>query len=74
MIVPGIVVQAAAPLANAVTMTIGGLPAAVTYAGLSATGLYQLNVTVPALAAGDHSVVATIAGIATQSGVLLKIS
>ena len=55
-------------------MTIGGLPATVSYAGLSATGLYKLNVTVPALAAGDLVVAANIAGISTQSGVPLKVS
>ena len=74
VVTPGILVQNAAPLANAVTMTIGGLTAPVTYAGISATGLYQFNVTVPALAAGDYAVAATIAGQSTQSGVLLKVS
>lgn len=73
VVTPGILVQTAAPLANSVTMTIGGVSATVSYAGLSATGLYQFNVTVPALAAGNHAVVATIAGQSTQSGVLLKV-
>jgi uncharacterized protein (TIGR03437 family) len=73
VVAPGILVQSAAPLANPLAVTIGGLSAPVSFAGLSATGLYQFNVTVPALAAGDHAVVATTAGLSTQSGVLLKV-
>lgn len=60
-------------MTNSVAITIGGVAAAVSFAGLSAPGLYQFNVTVPALANGDHAVVATIAGLPTQSGVLLKV-
>ena len=59
--------------ANAVTVTIGGIQAAVLFAGLVGPGLYQVNVTVPAgLGDGDHSVLAVIGGYSTQSGVLLK--
>jgi uncharacterized protein (TIGR03437 family) len=39
------------------TVTIGGQPAQVTFAGLVGPGLYQLNVVVPQVAAGDQPVV-----------------
>ena len=72
-VAPGLVLQTAAPLASVPTVTIGGVQANVTFAGLSSTGLYQLNVTVPNVSAGDQEVIAQIAGQKTQSGVLLKV-
>jgi uncharacterized protein (TIGR03437 family) len=72
VIAPGAAVQTAAPLVNAVTITIGGLMAPVSFAGLVGAGLYQFNVTVPSLSDGDQVVVAQIAGVSTPSGVLLK--
>ena len=56
----GQLVTAAAPLANPVTFTIGGQAAQVQFAGLVESGLYQFNVTVPALPNGDAAVVANI--------------
>ena len=72
-VAPGLVFSGANPVTNPVTVTIGGVAAPVAFAGLVSAGLYQLNVTVPVLGSGDHLVVAQVAGIATQSGVLLKI-
>ncbi len=46
-IAPGTVVQTAAPVKDSTTITIGGVTAPISFAGLSATGLYQFNVTVP---------------------------
>lgn len=69
----GIIVTQAARISQPVTVRIGGLPAP---AGgyLSGAGLYQLNVTVPAgLAAGDHPVVAEVAGQQTQQDVRITI-
>ncbi len=66
-------VAAATPLANDVQITIGGLAASVQYSGLVQAGLYQFNVTVPALPNGDAAVVATIGGMLTQKGVSLTI-
>ena len=66
-------VAAATPLANDVQITIGGQTASVQYSGLVQAGLYQFNVTVPALANGDAAVVATIGGLPTQKGVLLTV-
>lgn len=62
-------------LAYPVTVYIGGMQAKVTWAGLSAAGLCQLNVTVPAsLADGDAGVVAEIAGARTQANVFLTVA
>jgi uncharacterized protein (TIGR03437 family) len=56
-----------------VTITIGGLAPSVSFAGIAAAGLYQFNVTVPNLPDGDYPLLAQIAGLSTQSGVLLKV-
>jgi uncharacterized protein (TIGR03437 family) len=66
-------VTTAAPLANSVQVTIGGATATVVYAGLVGSGLYQFNVTVPNLPNGDATVVASIGGVSTQTGVSLTI-
>jgi uncharacterized protein (TIGR03437 family) len=71
----GVVFTGAYPTTNAVTVTIGSAPATVGFAGLVGPGLYQINVTVPSgLATGDNKLIATVAGISTQSTALLKIS
>lgn len=61
------------------TLTIGGLPATVTFAGLSATGLYQINAIVPAVPAGagpqtDAVVIAEISGMQSPSTSLLSVA
>jgi uncharacterized protein (TIGR03437 family) len=68
---------AAVNLRDRVTATIGGVDAVVEYAGLAPTyisGLYQVNLVVPAaLADGDHPVVLRIGGVESQAGVILPI-
>jgi uncharacterized protein (TIGR03437 family) len=66
-------VTTAAPLANPVQVSIGGVTASVTFAGLVGPGLYQFNVTVPNLPNGDAAVSATIGGAATQTGVSVTV-
>ena len=67
-------VTAPTTLANSVQIAIGGVNAVVVYAGLVEAGLYQFNVTVPAsLPAGDASVVATVGGVQSQTGVAITI-
>jgi uncharacterized protein (TIGR03437 family) len=62
------------PLANSVTMTIGGIAVTPSFAGLSSSGLYQFNVTVPAsLGSGNAAVSATIGGFTTQTGVVVTV-
>ena len=65
----GQVPAAPAALANTVTVTVGGQPAVVQYAGVVSSGLDQLNVVVPSnLPDGDTPIVATINGMSTQTG------
>jgi uncharacterized protein (TIGR03437 family) len=71
----GVVFTGAFATTYTVTVTIGGVPADVLFAGLVGPGLYQLNVRVPAsLADGDQAVVASVAGLNTQSSALLKVA
>lgn len=56
------------------SVTVGGLPAFVMYAGISAPGLYQLNVAIPMEAPnGDLTVSAIYNGGLTQTGVVLAV-
>ena len=64
----GQVFNGANKLANPVTVTIGGQPAAVDFAGVVGAGLVQINVHVPSsINNGDAAVVATVGGVATQA-------
>lgn len=70
----GQIVSAAAPLANSVSVSIGGVSVTPSFAGLVESGLYQFNVMVPSsLAAGNAAVTASIGGVQTQSGVVLPV-
>jgi uncharacterized protein (TIGR03437 family) len=69
----GAVFTGAYETANPVTVTVGGQPAQVLWAGLVGPGLYQINVAVPSVAAGDQPVVASVAGARSQTGALLKV-
>jgi uncharacterized protein (TIGR03437 family) len=56
------------------TVTIGGLPATVVYAGVVSPGTYQFNVTVPLAAPnGDLPVVATYGGVSTSAGARITV-
>ncbi len=63
----------AAPTVNTVTVTIGGIPAHVAFAGLVGAGLYQLNVTVPNTGSGDQALQATVNGTRTLSGPVVSV-
>jgi hypothetical protein len=55
-------------------ITIGGLPATVSFAGLVAPGEFQFNVMVPSSAGnGDQPIVATYGGMTTQAGTLITV-
>jgi uncharacterized protein (TIGR03437 family) len=56
------------------SVTVGGLPAFVTYAGVAAPGLYQFNVALPLAAPnGDLTLSATYNGNRTQAGVVIAV-
>jgi uncharacterized protein (TIGR03437 family) len=64
----------AVPLATTPSITIGGMPAKVLFAGLASNGLVQLNVTVPAsLPNGDAPIVASVNGVQTPVNLFLTI-
>ena len=63
----------AAPLANAVTITIGGRPADVLYAALVGAGQYQFNVKVPDVPDGDHAIIAEIGGVQSPGSAYLTV-
>lgn len=70
----GEILSSPLPLAGQVTVKVGGQPAQVLYAGRTANGLDQLNVTVPnGLADGDAPIQATINGLTTQPNVLISV-
>lgn len=59
-----------------VTVTLGGMPAEVVYAGNAPTlvaGVLQLNVRVPELPAGNHPVVVSVGGQASSQNVTLAV-
>jgi uncharacterized protein (TIGR03437 family) len=61
---------------NTVTVTIGGIPATVTFAGLAPTyaGLYQVNAAVPAgVPAGNQAVVVNVATQSSPPGVTVAV-
>jgi uncharacterized protein (TIGR03437 family) len=69
----GQLVTTLAPLPDLPQIKIGGIAATVAFAGLVGPGLYQFNVTVPSLPGGDAAVLATIGGVATQTGVSVTV-
>lgn len=69
----GEVFQGAASLTNAVSIRIGSTYADVRFSGLSAAGLYQFNIVVPSLPAGDHDVIATLGGARSQALARLRV-
>jgi uncharacterized protein (TIGR03437 family) len=54
--------QGAAPTVTPVTVTVGGKPTSVLFAGLSEAGVYQFNLVVPDVASGAQTVDISIAG------------
>jgi uncharacterized protein (TIGR03437 family) len=65
----------AAPLQNPdmLVVELGGVPMTTHFAGFSAAGQYQFNVSVPDLPDGDHTLTARIDGVSTQPGVLISV-
>ena len=61
-------------LANEVVFQIDDTPVIPSFAGLVGAGLYQFNVLIPSLAAGDHSISASVGGFSTQPGAFLALA
>ncbi len=70
----GQLVSMSSMLRNAVTATIGNIPANVPFAGLVAAGLYQLNITIPANAPnGDLAIKFFTQGVQTLDGIVVAV-
>jgi uncharacterized protein (TIGR03118 family) len=70
----GMLLTTALPLVATPTVTIGGVQATVVFPGMSAPGLYQLNVIVPSgLPAGDAVVVAQAGGASSQANAFISV-
>jgi len=70
----GQVFSGAAATTNPVTVQINNVSVSPSFAGLSGAGLYQINLTVPAgLGTGDVSLVASVGGVQTASGVVISV-
>jgi hypothetical protein len=69
----GKVSSGAAPSPILPQVTIGGVLATVTFAGIVETGLFQLNVVVPSVASGDQPRQASIGGLTTEQNVVLTV-
>lgn len=62
-----------APLANQVTVRIGGITAITQFAGIVTPGLYQFNLVVPSVPNGDNAVSVEIGGSSSQANTFLTI-
>ena len=62
-----------APLANPVTVRIGGVTANTQFAGIVGPGEYQFNVVVPNVPDGDNAVSIEIGGSFSQSNAFVTI-
>lgn len=70
----GQVFSGTAPTSTPVTVTIGGVNANVSFAGITEAGLYQLDLTVPAnTGSGDQPVQAAINGVQTPVGPVVAV-
>lgn len=72
-VAPGKVFNGAARLIDNVTMRIGNVSVTPAFAGLSSSGLYQFNVTIPELANGEHRVEMQINSAVIQPDVVLTV-
>lgn len=64
----------AAQTTNTVAVSINGKNVLTGFAYLSETGLYQINLTIPSgLGIGDQPLVATVAGVSTQTNVVISL-
>ncbi len=64
----------AASTTSPVTVTIGGVTANVAFSGITAAGLYQINLTVPqGIASGDQALQATVNGVQTPAGSVVSV-
>jgi uncharacterized protein (TIGR03437 family) len=69
----GQTVPVAAPAVTNPAVSIGGVSATVSFAGIVEAGLWQINVVVPSGLTGDQLLTVTVPGASTQNNVFLNI-
>lgn len=69
----GSVFVGAASTVDPVLVTIGGIRATVRFAGLSAAGLYQINVVVPDFVDGEYGLSVTVGALQVQNGFFVPV-
>ena len=69
----GAAYSGAAPVRVLPMVTIGGVPATVSFAGIVQAGLFQLNVIVPSAGSGDRALLASVGGVTTPANVFLTL-
>jgi serine/threonine-protein kinase len=71
----GVVAAQGSSLALPYQLRIGGVPAAVTFGGIvgGTIGLYQFNVVVPPVAAGDQSIELVVDGVSNNQNLVIAI-
>ena len=70
----GQIFSGAAPTTNPVRVTVNGTNLVPLFAGLSAAGLYQINVMIPAgLGTGDQSLAGIVGGAQTEPGAVISL-
>ena len=72
-VMAGQTVSVAAPAVANPTVSIGGVSATVSFAGIVEAGLWQLNVVVPSGLTGDQLLTVAVPGASTQNNVFLNI-
>jgi uncharacterized protein (TIGR03437 family) len=65
--------SASAPSVALPVITIGGVTATVTYAGIVGAGLFQFNVVIPSAGTGDKLLQASVGGLTTQGNVFITL-
>ena len=71
----GTIVSSATTLSTPPSVTIGGVQATVSYAGLVGSGLFQINVQVPrGVASGNQPVVVNYGGAVSPASVIIPVS
>lgn len=74
VVLSGQAYSSAAPTVNHVQVQVNGVSITPAFAGLTGAGLYQINVTLPpGLGTGDQPLLATVAGVQTQSTVVVAL-
>jgi uncharacterized protein (TIGR03437 family) len=71
----GVVAAQGSPIASSYQIKIGGVQATVPFAGMvgGSIGLYQFNVVIPAVAAGDQTIELTVDGISNGQNLVITI-